>query len=94
MRTNFCVAVFDEIQKCKTAGAKVTRAVALLHAQYRLGLSGTPIMNSGKEMITLLKYRIFQSLGRVCFLFLIFSRFGLCLIDADYFTIGREPDGK
>ena len=55
MRTKFCVAIFDEIQKCKSASAKVTRAVALVNAQYRLGLSGTPIMNSGKEMITLLK---------------------------------------
>jgi SNF2 family DNA or RNA helicase len=37
---------------------QVTRAVALVNAQYRLGLSGTPIMNSGKEMITLLKYNL------------------------------------
>jgi SNF2 family DNA or RNA helicase len=71
MRTKFAVGIFDEIQKCKSPSAKVkknektkiynnnftkvTRAIATVNALYRLGLSGTPIMNSGKEMITLLK---------------------------------------
>ncbi len=45
-------AIFDEVQKCKNAGSIVTRAVAMLNCQYRLGLSGTPIMNNGKEMVS------------------------------------------
>lgn len=51
MTVNWGCAIFDEVQKCKNASSIVTRAVAMLSCQYRLGLSGTPIMNNGKEMV-------------------------------------------
>lgn len=56
MTTVWEVVIFDEIQKAKTSTTLAAQACAFLRATYRLGLSGTPIMNSGKEMVNVLKY--------------------------------------
>lgn len=49
--------VFDEFHYCKNPGARRTRAAALLAqgAEYRLGLTGTPILNRPNELIAPLK---------------------------------------
>lgn len=54
--TMWTVVVFDEIHLLTNTGTSQTRAARYLNATYRLGLSGTPLRNSGRDMITLLKY--------------------------------------
>src|SRR5690606_35078216 len=49
--------VFDEFHYCKNPRARRTKAAALLAqgAEYRLGLTGTPILNRPNELIAPLK---------------------------------------
>jgi len=42
----FSVAVYDEIQKAKNPTSQISRAVKVVNAQFRIGLTGTPIENS------------------------------------------------
>jgi hypothetical protein len=54
--TNWTAVVFDEVHVLSNTGTSQTRASRYLSATYRLGLSGTPLRNSGFDMISLLKY--------------------------------------
>jgi SNF2 family DNA or RNA helicase len=56
MRLDYNVLVLDEIHVMKNVASKACKAVAFVGARYRLGLSGTPTMNHGGEMLTILKY--------------------------------------
>ena len=42
----FSVVVFDEMQKAKNPTSQIARAVKVINARFRIGLTGTPIENS------------------------------------------------
>lgn len=45
--------VVDEVHKCKNGGAAQTRGLFALHPDYKLGLTGTPIINSPMDIYDL-----------------------------------------
>ncbi len=51
-RTHFDVLIFDEIQKTKNPKTKMTKAVRTLYANHRWALSGTPLENKLKDLVT------------------------------------------
>lgn len=55
-RTDYGCVVMDEVHMIKNASGKTCRAVAFLSACCRLGLSGTPMMNHGGELLTIIRY--------------------------------------
>ncbi len=44
-RIKFAVAIFDETQRVKTPGARVTDAAKGIHAEFTIALTGTPVEN-------------------------------------------------
>jgi SNF2 family DNA or RNA helicase len=52
----FLYVVLDESQNIKNSGSQISRAVMLLQAKYRLGLSGTPIENNLGELYSLFRF--------------------------------------
>ena len=54
--TCWSTIIIDEIHKLKNEKSLITKAVAALDADYRLGLTGTPFVNSGNDIITIIKY--------------------------------------
>lgn len=48
--------ILDEVHRIKNAASATTRAVGFLAAHFRIALSGTPIMNSGNDLLNILKY--------------------------------------
>lgn len=48
--------VMDEIHVIKSPNSVKTRACGAIQATYRLGLTGTPIMNGGSDLLCILKY--------------------------------------
>ncbi len=51
-RTHFDVLIFDEIQKTKNPKTKMTKAARTLYAKYKWALSGTPMENKLKDLVT------------------------------------------
>ena len=51
-RTHFDVLIFDEIQKTKNPKTKTTKALRTLYARYKWALSGTPMENKLKDLVT------------------------------------------
>lgn len=56
IRIEYGALILDEIHSIKNTHSKACKAVAFCSARYRLGLSGTPVMNHGREILTLIKY--------------------------------------
>ncbi|GHT10099.1 hypothetical protein FACS1894170_01710 [Planctomycetales bacterium] len=52
-KTHFDLIVLDEIQKTKNPAAALTRTVRSIDANYRWGLSGTPLENGINDLITI-----------------------------------------
>lgn len=50
----FSVAVFDEIQKAKNPGSRLTGAVRAVNADFKLGMTGTPVENGLADLWTIL----------------------------------------
>lgn len=48
--------VFDELHKCKNMKAKQTKALLALNPPYKLGLTGTPIVNSPMDLYPMMKW--------------------------------------
>jgi SNF2 family DNA or RNA helicase len=48
--------VMDEIHRVKNAETARCKAVAAIRAKYRIGLSGTPFVNRGSDLLTILRY--------------------------------------
>lgn len=48
--------VFDELHKCKNMKAKQTKALLELNPAYKLGLTGTPIVNSPMDLYPMMKW--------------------------------------
>lgn len=48
--------VLDEVHFVKTPTSMKAKAVGFLKAEYRLGLTGTPVMNHGGDMVSILRY--------------------------------------
>lgn len=48
--------VIDEAHHFKNAKSKSAHSIGFLQAEYRIALSGTPIMNSGNDLLSILKY--------------------------------------
>ena len=44
------MAVFDEVQKVKNPKIPLSRAAAAMNADFRVGLSGTPVENSLSDL--------------------------------------------
>jgi SNF2 family DNA or RNA helicase len=59
----FHLLVLDEAQHIKNPGAQVTQAVAALHADHRLCLSGTPVENHLGELWSLMEFLMPGFLG-------------------------------
>lgn len=53
---HYCIMVLDEVQKIKNANSSTTKAISAMNREYSLCLSGTPIMNGGYEMLSILKH--------------------------------------
>ncbi len=51
-RTYFDVLIFDEIQKTKNPKTKMTKAIRSVYAEHRWALSGTPMENKLKDLVT------------------------------------------
>lgn len=56
VRLHYGCVVLDEVHMIKNCQGKTCKAVAFLAARYRLALSGTPMMNHGGEMLTIIRY--------------------------------------
>ena len=50
------MVVVDEVHKCKNPKAKQTEGLLTLNTHYKLGLTGTPIVNSPIDLFTMLKW--------------------------------------
>ncbi len=50
----FSIAVFDEIQKAKNPGSRLTAAVRAVNADFRIGLAGTPVENGLADLWTVM----------------------------------------
>lgn len=48
--------VFDELHKCKNPKAKQTEGLLRLNPEYKLGLTGTPIINSPLDLYPMMKW--------------------------------------
>lgn len=51
---HFSVAVFDEIQKAKNPASRLTGAVRAVNAEFKLGMTGTPVENGLADLWTIL----------------------------------------
>lgn len=54
--THWTFLVMDEAQHFKNPKSKSAHSVGFLMADYRIALTGTPIMNSGNDLLSILKY--------------------------------------
>lgn len=48
--------ICDEVHKIKNGGGALCEAVAFLQSNYRLGLTGTPMMNSADDLLSIMRY--------------------------------------
>lgn len=55
-KKEFHYVILDESQNIKNVGAQITKAVWLLKATHRLGISGTPIENNLSEIYSLFRF--------------------------------------
>lgn len=53
-RHNFSLAVYDEVQLAKNAQSRIYKSLERIQAQIRIGLSGTPVENSLKDLKALM----------------------------------------
>jgi SNF2 family DNA or RNA helicase len=56
--TRYAICVMDEVHRINNVDSKRTRAVAMICAEYRLALSGTPVMNHGSELLCIIRYAL------------------------------------
>lgn len=59
------VCIIDEAQHIKNPGAKTSKAIKKLHANYRFALTGTPIENSLMELWSIFDFIMPQYLGKM-----------------------------
>jgi len=52
------VLIMDEVHRMKNGSSKTTKAVSFIDRQYSLGLSGTPMMNHGGELLNIMWYAL------------------------------------
>ena len=57
------LAIFDEAHKAKSPDTVTTKAVAMLRSQYRLALTGTPVMNDSNELRNIMRYCLHYGTG-------------------------------
>lgn len=50
------MVVVDEVHKCKNPKAKQTKGLLELHTHYKLGLTGTPIVNSPVDLFAMMQW--------------------------------------
>lgn len=50
------MVVVDEVHKCKNPKAKQTKGLLSLHTHYKLGLTGTPIVNSPVDLFAMMQW--------------------------------------
>ena len=62
-RIRFSAMVFDEIQNVKNKDTLASRAVEAMNADFRIGLTGTPIENSTMDLWTIMDRLVPGSLG-------------------------------
>jgi SNF2 family DNA or RNA helicase len=48
--------IMDEVHNIKNPNSSTTKAVGFMSARFRIGLTGTPVMNSGRDLITIIQY--------------------------------------
>ena len=50
------MVVVDEVHKCKNPKAKQTKGLLELDTHYKLGLTGTPIVNSPLDLFAMMQW--------------------------------------
>lgn len=50
------IVICDEVHRLKNAQGFASEAVAFLQARYRLALSGSPLMNSANDLVSIMKF--------------------------------------
>lgn len=58
MKKHWSVVIFDEVHKARNKVNDLTRAIAFVSASYRIGLSGTPIVNYGSDLLCIWQYAL------------------------------------
>lgn len=58
MKQRWGLVIFDEVHKTRNTASNTTKAIGFIDAQYRLALSGTPMMNNGSELLTIWKFAL------------------------------------
>lgn len=53
-KITFDIAIFDEAQNAKNAASQTHQCLKMIHAKFRLGLTGTPIENTVRELKALM----------------------------------------
>ena len=56
MRQEWGLLILDEVHRIRSSSSGVAKAVGFMKAKYRLGLSGTPIVNGGHDLLTIWRY--------------------------------------
>lgn len=56
MQTEWGVFVMDEIHKIRNSSSATTKAIGFIRALYHIGLSGTPIVNNGSDLLCIWKF--------------------------------------
>ena len=56
MKQTWGCLILDEVHKIKSPSSSTAKAVGFLSAKYRLGLTGTPIMNSAFDLFSIIQY--------------------------------------
>lgn len=56
MKQRWSVIVMDEVHHARAPNGNTAKAIGFLMGDYRLALSGTPIMNNGAELLSIWRY--------------------------------------
>ncbi len=58
MKQHWSLLIMDEVHKIRNVNSSATKAIGFVDAEYRLALSGTPIMNNGSELLCIWKFAL------------------------------------
>jgi len=56
VRQQYSIVVMDEAHKLKNSQSNTTKAVGCILSHFRLALTGTPVMNNGKELLSIMRF--------------------------------------
>jgi len=56
MKQKWSFLILDEVHKIKNEHSSTAHAIGFIQAKYRLAISGTPVMNTAKDLMCILKF--------------------------------------